>query len=221
MFKTKLCKNVLSTDILNQLIADFATKSNTDFEGRNFNTDIEFATDLLMPILKTFLPGEWKVDGGNYFETTLPYRMHCDSGKETNKQLYYNIVIPLKLWADNYQPSLNKLIVTNQTWSGDAAFFVKGNKQATPEYNTCVTDYSDVGNLSIGVDPQLKELCSHLSARNLDGLTANSIVDWAPGDIILFQRNLIHSSSNWHNAGVTKKLGLSLFTSYLDHPALA
>lgn len=216
MFKTKLCKNVLSADILNQLIADFAKNADEPLAGRNFNTDTQFAIELLTPILKTHLPGEWIVDGGNYFKTVLPYRMHCDSGKDTVKRLYYNVVIPLQVYAKDYNPDRNKLIVTNQTWSGDAAFFVKGNRNPTPEYNICVTDYSEVGNLSTGVNPQLADLCSHLSKANLEGLTINSAVDWTPGDIILFQRNLIHASSNWPTAGVTKKLGLSLFTSYLD-----
>jgi hypothetical protein len=215
MFDTKLCKNVVPNKILNALIADFENGCDQSLIYRRFNVKLEQAKELLIPIIKDHLPGDWTIDGGNYFETNRPYRLHCDSGKEINKRLYYNIVIPIKLQADNYNSDLNKLIVTNQTWQGDAAFFIKGDV-GQPEYNICVTDYKDVGNLSSGFDQYLLKSCSHLNPKNLEGFTTKAALEWSPGDIILFKRNLIHVTSNWSQAGVVQKLGLSFFTSYND-----
>jgi hypothetical protein len=213
MFNIKLCKNVIPGELVEELVNDFTTNCDQLLPGRRFYTNIEYAKKLVVPIIKNHLPGDWVVDGGNYFETVRPYRLHCDSGKDPVKRLYYNIVIPLKLWATNYRPELNKLIVTNQTWNGDAAFFIKGDVGQN-EYNICVTDYEDVGNLSSESDSELMRLCPHLNPQNLDGMSMMETIDWVPGDIMIFRRNLIHTTSDWRSAGVTQKLGLSLFTSY-------
>lgn len=215
MFETKICKHVLDHATLEFLKKDFQTNCVDVPPGRKFNTNISNAVETLMPELKKHLLGDWIVDGGNYFETTIPYRMHCDSGKG-NTNIWYNIVIPLQLWtASEYNKELNKLIVTNQVWNNDAAFFVKGDA-SKDEYNTCVTDYSNVSNLATGTSAELVERCSHLNPANLEGLTIKAAIDWEPGDIIIFKRNLIHGTSNWKQAGVFKKLGLSLFTSRRD-----
>lgn len=214
MFESKVVKNAISKDMLQKLKQDFLSNTDVHWEGRRFNTNIEFAKELLIPVITPYLQGSWVIDGGNYFETTVPYRLHCDSGKGLSN-LWYNIVIPLEFTSTEYNAEYNKLIVTNQTWNGDAAFFVKGAKTDN-EYNASITDYSNVGNLATGIDSKLKSLCTHLPLQQLDGFTIKSIIDWEPGDIILFKRNLIHVTSNWHKAGVTKKLGLSFFTSYLE-----
>jgi hypothetical protein len=216
MFEIKQVKNALDQNLIDILIKDFEQGANQNLPGRRFNTNLNLAIDLLTPILKTFLPGNWIIDGGNYFETVRPYRLHVDTGKEQIKNLYYNIVIPLQLWTNNYDPNLNKLIITNQTWTGDAAFFVKGDT-SSDEYNKCITDYKDVGNLSKINDKNLIELCPHLNPENLQGFSIRQSIVWEPGDIIMFPRKLIHLTSDWRLAGVYKKLGLSLFTSY-KHP---
>jgi hypothetical protein len=216
MFEIKVYKNVLDLDFINLLIKDFQENANEKLPGRKFHTDLNFAKKILIPILKILLPENWIIDGGNYFETVRPYRLHVDTGKEQIKNLYYNIVIPLQLWTNNYDPNLNKLIITNQTWNDDAAFFVKGDISQN-EYNKCVTDYSKVKNLTDSYDSNLLSLCPHLNPENLYGFTIKSMIEWQPGDIIFFPRNHIHLTSDWRLAGVYKKLGLSLFTSY-KHP---
>lgn len=204
----------ITPQMLELLITDFYNGEHKILPGRKFKLDTEYAKSTLMSVLKTHLPGDWFVDGGNYFETEVPYRLHCDSGKLPVKKLYYNIVIPLKLWGNNINSDLNKFIITNQRWRGDAAFFVMGDPGAVNEYNTCVRDYGDIDGIGTGIDQKLLELCGHLNPENLTGFTINKSISWVPGDIILFKRELIHTTSNWRSAGVTKKLGLSLFTSY-------
>lgn len=212
MFEVKCFSNILSQSIIDELVDDFYKNCNNTYVGRRFNFNLERAKSILMPILKDILPGEWQIDSGNYFETQLPYRLHCDSGKNRDLKLYYNIVIPLKLWYHEYDCTQNKLIITDQKWSGDAAFFVKGD-QARNEYNICVTDYDQVENKISGIDSKLLDYCSHLNPNNLEGFSIKEVLDWVPGDIICFQRNSIHVTSNWKKAGVEMKLGLSLFTS--------
>lgn len=214
MFDIRVIEGALSQELLEILIEDFYSGVDKILPGRKFKLNTDRARELLLPIIRNYLPGQWVVDGGNYFETEVPYRLHCDSGKDTVKKLYYNIVIPLKLWGSPVNVDLNKLIVTDQRWGGDAAFFVKGDPDATNEYNTCVRDYSDIGGTGEEIDQKLLELCTHLNPQNLVGFTIKECITWTPGDIILFKRDLIHTTSNWRAAGVTKKLGLSLFTSY-------
>jgi hypothetical protein len=213
LFDVKRFSNLISLDLLNQLKEDFYKNCTNTWPGRRFYSDLTIAQNLLQPILQELLPGDWIVDGGNYFETDRPYRLHCDSGKHSPKHLYYNIVIPIEFWADQYNEELNKLIITDQKWYGDAAFFVKGDISKN-EYNICITDYDEVENLQLGFDKELIAHCDHLNQQNLEGFSVKSIVSWNPGDIILFKRNFIHVTSNWKRAGVHKKLGLSLFTSY-------
>jgi len=213
MFDIKVVTNVISSNLLEMLYCDFENSVNQVLPGRRFNTNLGYAKKILLPIIKEYLPGDWIVDGGNYFETTRPYRLHCDTGKDQIKKLYYNIVIPIKLWANNYNPNLNKLIITNQTWTDDAAFFVKGDN-SKDEYNKCITEYDNVGNLSNSTDKLLIDLCPHLNVENLLGFNIKDSVNWNPGDMILFKRHFIHTTSDWRLSGVYKKLGLSFFTSY-------
>lgn len=210
-FEIQCFKNILPQSLLDELINDFYKNCNNTYIGRRFNFNLEYAKSLLIPILTNLLPGQWNIDSGNYFETKFPYRLHCDSGRDRTKKLYYNIVIPLKLWFENYTPELNKFIVTEQKWYGDAAFFVKGD-QAKNEYNICITEYDQVENKISGIDNNLLYYCDHLNPQNIEGFSIKSIIDWVPGDIIFFPRNYIHVTSNWKKAGVDMKLGLSFFT---------
>ncbi len=49
---------------------------------------------------------------------------------------------------------------------------------------------------------------SHIPIESLHGLTINSVIFWNPGDCIMLDRNLIHSSGSGHD----EKLGLTIFT---------
>jgi hypothetical protein len=217
MFDVKVCSQVIDPSLLNALIEDFESGPDKHIVGRRFKVDTQQAQSLLATMLSELLPGRWVIDGGNYFETVFPYRLHVDTGQAPVKKLHYNVVIPLKLWTQDYQPQHNKLIITDQTWQGDAAFFVRGDPGAVSEYNICVRDYDTVGNLGQGIDPQLAGLCSHLNPQSLWGFTVKQTVDWRPGDVIIFRRHYIHTTSNWRDlAGVKMKLGLSLFTSRVD-----
>jgi hypothetical protein len=207
-------ENVLNEKELKILEYDFlSNKEKISYSGRKFAVDLEYAESFLKGKLQDLIKTNFKINGGNYFETTVPYRVHCDTGKDNLENNLYNIVIPIKLWtSEKYNSDYNKLVILNQNWYGDASFFVAGSTSAKDEYNKCVYDYRDVENLDQGFDHQLLDLCDHLDQSNLENLSIYQTVPWNPGSIIIFKRNSLHCSTNFKKANVNKKLGLSFFT---------
>jgi hypothetical protein len=113
-------------------------------------------------------------------------------------------------------PERVRLLILNQTWSGNAAFFLRGSPDEPEEYNVVIKDYQDVGELDEGTfDDILLKTCPHLNPSNFLGLTVDKNFQWIPGVPITFPRNRLHVSSAFPRQGVAKKLGLSIFTSSL------
>ncbi len=53
---------------------------------------------------------------------------------------------------------------------------------------------------------------SHIPYETLYGLDIETIFDWQPGSVLIWNRTNLHSSSNYLKDGVKSKLGLALFT---------
>lgn len=185
---------------------------------RRFGLDITEAIEVVKPIIDSVL-GEntWEVAGGNFFETETGYRVHADTGKDGPAKVWQTFVFPLRqeLRTDiPVRPDRNRLLILNQTWSGDAAFFLRGETVEPNEYNQVITDYKDVGNLDADtVDGLLLDYCPHLKTSNFIGLTVDKHFQWTPGVPVTFPRNRLHVSSAFPRLGIAKKLGLSIFTS--------
>ena len=189
---------------------------------RKFALDLEPALEIVRPIIDSVLgAGTWEVAGGNFFETETGYRVHADTGKEGPDRVLQTFVFPLRQeLRDNVPVRLerNRFLVLNQTWTGDAAFFLRGETVEPNEYNQVVTDYKDVGNLDDmeTMDGILLDHCPHLDIRNFAGLTVDKHWQWIPGVPMTFPRNRLHVSSAFPRNGIKRKLGLSIFTSRLD-----
>lgn len=216
-FKVKFFENAVTKTELKILEYDFlSNKNKLRYPGRQFAVDLDCCKKLLKEKISKILGDNFEINGGNYFETTVPYRVHCDTGKDRLDKNYYNIVVPIKFWTDGtYDQDYNQLIILDQNWYQEASFFVAGSN-ASDEYNKCVFDYKDVENLIEGYDEKLVDLCDHLNKKNLESLSIYATVPWVPGSIIIFKRNSLHCSSNFKKAGVLKKLGLSFFTVTTD-----
>jgi hypothetical protein len=189
---------------------------------RKFALDIVPAVEIVRPIIDGVLgAGTWEVAGGNFFETETGYRVHADTGKEGPERVLQTFVFPLRQELRDDIPvrlERNRFLVLNQTWSGDAAFFLRGETVEPNEYNQVITDYKDVGNLDDieTIDGILLDHCPHLNIKNFAGLTVDKHWTWTPGVPMTFPRNRLHVSSAFPRNGIRRKLGLSIFTSRLD-----
>lgn len=189
---------------------------------RRFALDLAPAMTIVKPIIDSVLGVDtWEVTGGNFFETETGYRVHADTGKDGPDRVLQTFVFPLRQDLRDDIPvrlERNRFLVLNQTWSGDAAFFLRGETVEPNEYNQVITDYRDVGNLDDAetLDGILLEYCTHLNIKNFSGLTVDKHFQWTPGVPMTFPRNRLHVSSAFPRNGIKRKLGLSIFTSRRD-----
>ena len=109
-------------------------KTNTmlkEYPGRAFALDLGPALEIVNPIINNVLGADtWECTGGNFFLTNTGYRVHADTGKDGPDKVWQTFVFPLDMTfkADTTpQIDKNKFIVLNQTWTGDAAFFLRGS----------------------------------------------------------------------------------------------
>jgi hypothetical protein len=192
-----------------------------EYPGRAFALDIGPALEIVKPIIDNVLgSGTWAATGGNFFETNTGYRVHADTGKDGPEKVLQTFVFPLAMEAKpNCVPNYDnvRLLILNQTWAGDAAFFLRGSPDEPNEYNIVVKDYREVGNCDDEetIDGILIDQCPHLNPSNFVGLSVDKSFQWIPGVPITFPRNRLHVSSAFPRQGIAKKLGLSIFTSAL------
>lgn len=212
----------LTQDQLNGLIACFENNLQLqEYPGRRFGLDLEPAMQIVRPIIDAVLGHDtWRVAGGNFFETGTGYRVHADTGKEGPDQVWQTFVFPLRFTPKpNVIPKLERvrLLILNQSWRGDAAFFLRGSPDEPNEYNIVVKNYQDVINCEDDgtIDGILLEQCPHLTPSNFVGLSVDKSFQWIPGVPITFPRDRLHVSSAFPRQGIAKKLGLSIFTSRL------
>jgi hypothetical protein len=191
-----------------------------EYPGRRFGLDLGPALEIVKPIIDNVLGiGTWEVAGGNFFETSTGYRVHADTGKDGPEKVLQTFVFPLSMEFKPHikNPNLEKvrLLILNQVWEGDAAFFLRGSPDEPNEYNIVVRDYKDVKFRDDDgtIDGVLLEQCPHLNPSNFVGLSVDKSFQWIPGVPITFPRNRLHVSSAFPRQGIAKKLGLSIFTS--------
>jgi hypothetical protein len=190
------------------------------YPGRSFALDLGPALKIVSGIIDDVLgKGTWEVAGGNFFETSTGYRVHADTGKEGPDRVLQTFVFPLamEIKPNISKPNLEKvrLIILNQVWEGDAAFFLRGSPDEPEEYNIVVRDYKNVKfrNDNCTIDGVLLEQCPQLYPSNFVGLSVDKSFQWIPGVPITFPRNRLHVSSAFPRHGIATKLGLSIFTS--------
>jgi len=212
----------LTTQQILALISCFKLNSEyKEYPGRAFALDIGPAVEIVKPIIDSVLgAGTWTASGGNFFETNTGYRVHADTGKDGSEKVLQTFVFPLAMEAKpNCVPNYDnvRLLILNQTWAGDAAFFLRGSPDEPNEYNIVVKEYSAVGNRDndCTIDGMLLEQCPHLNPSNFVGLSVDKSFQWIPGVPITFPRDRLHVSSAFPRQGIAKKLGLSIFTSAL------
>lgn len=218
----KIYKSLLSSTDLAWLLNDEENNPNKKIlPGRVFGLDTSKAFSYLKDKINSILDYPFKVTGGNYFRTNVPYRLHADTGIDEHAKLYRIIVFPLQFKFENdYHEEFNSLAIMNQRWYHQAAFFMKGNEDQfavkKQEYNQPVSDYSEmIGKSSEPFPIEIYDnYYNHISYTNFEGMSELLRVPWVPGDVITFDRSNIHTTTNFFKANITQKIGLTFFTEY-------
>ena len=171
-------------------------------------------TPLVIQDLVNYLQGifgKFYVTSTLIFNVNAPHVIHNDDDLEHNAFLAF--CLPLKYVGDSDDI---KLILFNQYYyQGGAKFFRYDNKERPVFSHKNLSIYDDVFFLSdAGINNEFKqEYLTHLQDSWLQGLTINTVLDWKVGDILCFNCNQLHCSSNFLSKGVDSKIALSIFTA--------
>jgi hypothetical protein len=155
--------------------------------------------------------GNFYVTSTLIFDVNTPHVIHNDDDLEHDPFLAF--CLPLKYVGDSDDI---KLILFNQYYyQGGAKFFRYDNKERPVFSHKNLSIYDDVFFLSdAGINNEFKqEYLTHLQDSWLQGLTINTVLDWKVGDILCFNCNQLHCSSNFLSKGVDSKIALSIFTA--------
>jgi len=156
--------------------------------------------------------GDFDVRYMHYFDVTDPHIIHNDDEFEY-PDCYKAFTIPLRIYGGSDDV---KLIVFDQYYYGGPAKFVNGSDMSDypVHYNKFLTDYNDIeqqSNVELN-DAELEHL-THLQPSWLKGLSINKILPWAIGKALCFDSLALHCSSDFKSKGITRKIGLSIFTT--------
>ena len=222
----KVFENVIdSNDIAFLLDQEANNKNQRILPKRIFGLDTKACQDYLDSKLKSILKYPFKITGGNFFKTEVPYLLHADTGIDENCALYRIVVFPLYIETQEgmeYDEHFNSLTIMNQRWYHQAAFFMKGEEHKfeakKTEYNQPVSDYSTVYGASSDTFDKARydDIFSHLNYNSFTGMSELFTAPWRIGNAITFDRSNIHTASNFLKANVKTKIGLTFFTEYAD-----
>lgn len=193
--------NVLDTDVLSQLIDDYASKESYDTITMNKASPGK-SVALIQRKLETALDRKLEFVSGNFYKHTTPYLPHTDF--KTYEKNYLNLVIPLTYSGD--QPSL---VVFDQLWELDSITWCMHHPVQYFTYNTgvkgCPYEYPVSGLTDKEIDNDLYRHLIHYPRQCLYGLSGTAY-PFEPGSIIVFDNRHIHCTSKMNG----EKLGLSL-----------
>ena len=145
------------------------------------------------------------------FDVNIPHIIHNDDDLEHKPFLAF--CLPLKIVGNSDDI---KLVTFDQYYyQGGAKFFKDDNEDRHMFFNEKIISYENVKFLSdIGIDRDFKEnYLSHLKDIWLEGLSINTVLEWKIGNILCFNCNQLHCSSNFLSKGVENKIALSIFTA--------
>lgn len=156
------------------------------------------------------LIGEFDVRAIQFFDVTSPHVLHNDDDSHY-PNTYKAVTLPLYIEGEG----VPKLVFFDQYYYHGPVKLFNGRKK-DPEvfYNQPLTEYSKLENINTNPIPEyLKgKLLGHLKDKWLEGLSIQSYFPWIIGSGIIFDSLQIHCASNFLAEGVTRKIGLSIFT---------
>lgn len=160
--------------------------------------------------LKTEL-GNFEITAGFFFTTNYPHIIHNDDTFEL-PDVYKGITIPLKLYSGDQIPDL--CFFDQFYFQGPAKFF-NGDSDIPTYYNKQVYDYIEVDGIVGGMMIDESTRCqyfTHLKTSWLKDLTLWGTLKWKPTSALIFDSVRLHCASDFRQQGITRKLGISIFT---------
>ena len=208
--------NAVSTEDIKNLINfyknDAVTREKNTGPKVCFIKEGQGLIDNILKLLRTQF-GNFKVRNAHFFDVTKPHMIHIDDDFEYSNS-YKAFTIPLIV--EGADCNLAKLIMFNQYYYGGPAKFIKGtNPDWIPvSYNKFITDYTDIENKDDnGIPDDIKKFITHLQPLWTHKLSVHSYFPWTIGSIIAFNALQLHCASNFKEHGISRKLGISIFTT--------
>jgi len=214
-------KEFLSTEEVNHCIEIFELASNINcpYSGviqkntgpltLNLDTFNDSVINRIMVRLKEEL-GEFHITAGFFFKTDFPHVIHNDDTFELPNGVYKGITLPLKIFGQYAE--YPKLCFFDQFYFHGPAKFFNGSKNIPTYYNKQIYEYSDVEGLVDSVFFDKNNYFTHLLPQWLEGLSLNTVLDWIPGDALIFDSTRLHCASDFRQLGIKAKLAISIFT---------
>ena len=203
--------NILSRSDVDFLLKTFDHSQKTIKSTGPVVAKIDYENIVFQKILNHLYPliGNFEIRYAHFFAVEKPHVLHIDDDHDYPNS-YKAITVPL--WHDGKKDP--KFFVFNQHYYGGPAKFFK-NREIDPKvhYNIPVTDYTEIeGKDEYGIPKQIREQIDHLKDSWLEGLSVKAYFPWTVTSAIVFDSLQIHSAGNFTKQGVTKKIGLSIFT---------
>ena len=180
---------------------------------QDFDTNLDkLYKEKLKSVLGDFQMDNLKTDEGSdifglFQESYNPLKLHVDSGFYENNVIYKQTLVPLSPFGET--------IVYKNRWYGTSTNFTIDkdelsltNKKVIGKNSNSNEHNKIFGNKDFNEDDYNKYL-KHENINNLKGLEIEKVYKWKIGEILIFDRTHLHSSSCNIK---TKKLGLTTFT---------
>jgi hypothetical protein len=205
-------ENFISKDDVDELIAIYKKQDKTIKNTGPVTVDInalleESIFQRILSKIETKI-GPIEITAGLFFKTDYPHIIHNDDTFELPETVYKAITIPLL--ADGI--GVPKLCFFDQCYFHGPAKFFKGDNNIPTYYNQQIYDYKDLDGVVTQTFVGPAEYFTHLKPRWLEGLSLHSVIDWVPGQAIIFDSVRLHCASDFRKLGIKSKLGLSIFT---------
>lgn len=154
--------------------------------------------------------GDYEITAALFFETDYPHIIHNDDTFELPIGVYKAITLPLV--AEGNFTEYPKLCFFDQFYFHGPAKFFNGETLIPTYFNKCVYSYEDVDNLVNSRIVDTNNLFTHLKPKWLEGLSLHSTLSWTPTSALVFDSVRLHCASDFRQQGISRKLGLSIFT---------
>lgn len=169
--------------------------------------------DVLLERISSHLKTSARLVTGNFFSTTAPYIIHCD-GKVGHPILpsYHVALLPLCILPKE-GTDLSHLVLFNNFYYDEPSKFFLG-EPSVEEFKRASYPLKNspkgISNILLKQELPPSEDLNHLQSSWLQGLTVHKKIPWTPGKLIVFPSAQLHCSSNFKNASIHTKIGLSM-----------
>jgi len=179
---------------------------------QNYNKNLDkMYLSKLQEVLGNFKMDNLKSEKGEDFfglfqESFRPIKLHSDSGFDENSIIYKQTLVPLTPYGET-------VIFDNRWYEGSTSFTIDKeelNEKITKKgMNARSNKHLHLYGKNDFDSSDHEKYLKHIDINNLKGLKILMVYKWKIGDILIFDRTLLHSSSCNIKS---HKIGLTTFT---------